>query len=182
MPDWHVTVPQAAHPWTPPEPVVRWPNDVWVFGVTTALVVVFGAVAGLVWAAVAPKLAIAAVLAGHEEPFRAQIGADAWFLLVTSLAGVLTALVALLLRADGPATTAALGLGGTAAAFVADRVGYLTQHADVLHALRALGLDPQQVALDVVDFRLRALGVVVAWPIAALLVHTGAVALRSWRR
>ena len=177
VPDWHVTVPRA-QPWAPPEPAVRWPQDAWVFGVTTALVVILGAVAGLVWAAVAPKLSIAAVLAGHEEPFRSQIGADAWFLLVSALAGVLTALVATILRADGPATTAALGIGGTAAAFVAARVGYLAQHADVLSALRAVGLDPSDVSLEVVDFRLRALGVVVAWPIAALLVHTCAVALR----
>jgi hypothetical protein len=181
VPEWHVTVPRAAHPWAP-EPAVRWPQDGWVFLVTTALVALLGAVAGLVWAAVAPKLSIPALLAGHEEPFRAQIGADAWFLLVTSLAGVLTALVAILLRADGPSATAALGLGGTAAAFVAARVGYLTQHADVLSALRAVGLDPSDVSLDVVDFRLRALGVVVAWPISAMLVHTCAVALRSRRR
>jgi hypothetical protein len=182
VPDWHVTVPRTAQPWSPPEPAVSWPHDGWVFGVVTALVAVLGAAAGLVWSALAPKMSIAAVLAGHEEPFRAQIGADAWFLLVTTLAGVLTALVAVLLRADGPAATAALGLGGTAAAFVAARVGYLTQHADVLRALRALGYDPQAVALEVVDFRLRALGVVVAWPIAAMLVHTCAVALRSRRR
>jgi hypothetical protein len=127
VPDWHVTVPRTAQPWSPPEPAVSWPHDGWVFGVVTAL-------------------------------------------------------VAVLLRADGPAATAALGLGGTAAAFVAARVGYLTQHADVLRALRALGYDPQAVALEVVDFRLRALGVVVAWPIAAMLVHTCAVALRSRRR
>jgi hypothetical protein len=180
-PEWHVTVPGAAQPWTPPDPAVRWPHDAWVFGVTTALVVLLGAVAGLIWAAVAPKLSIAAVLAGHEEPFRAQIGADAWFLLVSALAGVVTALIATVFRADGPATTAALGIGGTAAAFVAARVGYLAQHADVLSALRAVGLDPADLSLELVDFRLRATGVIVAWPIAALLVHTCAVALRRQR-
>jgi hypothetical protein len=36
--------------------------------------------------------------------------------------------------------------------------------------------------MALVDFRLRALGVVVAWPLAAIIVHTCAVAIRTRRR
>jgi hypothetical protein len=176
-----VAVSRAA-PWTAPEPALRWPHDGLVFAVTTLFVTLSGAVAGLVWAAVAPKLSLAAVLAGREGPFRAQIGADVWFVLVAALAGVLTAAVALLLRADGPSATAGLGAGGVAAAFVADRVGWLSQQADLLETLRALHLDPTDVNMALVDFRLRALGVVVAWPLAAIIVHTCAVAIRTRRR
>lgn len=169
-------------PWAAPEPALRWPQDGLVFLVTAVFVTLSGAVAGLVWAAVAPKLSVAGVVAGHESPFRAQIGADVWFILVGASAGVLTAAVALLLRADGPAASAGLGVGGIAAAFVADRVGWLTQHGDLLDALRALNLDPANINLGLLDFRVRALGVLVAWPLAAIVVHTCAVAIRGQRR
>lgn len=169
-------------PWATPEPSLRWPQDGLVFLVTSLYVTLFGAVTGLVWAAVAPKLSVAGVVAGHESPFRAQIGADVWFLLVGASAGVLTAAVALLLGADGPSASAGLGVGGFAAAFVADRVGWLTQHGDLLDALRALQLDPAHINLGLLDFRVRALGVLVAWPLAAIVVHTCAVAVRGrWR-
>jgi hypothetical protein len=156
-----------------------------VTGVFTAVYVTLaGAFAGLVWAGVAPKLSKAAVLDLSGAMFHPQIGADAWFLLVAALAGVLCAAVALLVAGEpGPGVVAGLGVGGLAAAFVADRVGYLAElHGSTqmaIAAFRSLGAEPFTGEFD---FRVRALGVVTAWPIASLAVVGLVMAINAWRR
>jgi hypothetical protein len=183
MPEWHVTVTGPPPSWAYAEPPVRWPADAVRFGLTTAFVALSGAVAGIIWAQLAPMLSIAGLARGSESPFRALIGADAWFLLVTAIAGVVTAVIALVVRADGPGVTAGLAAGGVLAALIADRVGYLTQHDDVLAMLRHLGISLSLLQQAHIDpfLRVRALGVLMAWPLAAVLVHTGVVALLDRR-
>ena len=141
-----------------------------VHGVLTALyVILLGPAVGLVWGAVGPKLSIPALAANSDAAFHALIGADAWFLLVGGLAGALVVLVAVAVAGEpGPGVAGGTALGGQIGAFVADRVGYLSQVSATKHAL--LGAHPGGAVISEIDFRIRALGVVTVWPLASLLV------------
>jgi hypothetical protein len=143
--------------------------------------IVLGPVAGLVWAALAPKVSIAALRAGSSETFQAQIGADAWFLLVGGLAGVAVALVAVAFAGEpGPGVTVGVAIGGLGAAFVADRIGYLSERTATTHAL--LGAHPGGAVISEIDFRIRALGVLTVWPLVSLAVIGLVIAINSSRR
>ena len=143
--------------------------------------IALGPVAGLVWAAVAPKVSIAALRAGSSVTFQAQIGADAWFLLVGGAAGAVLALVAVALAGEpGPGVTLGLATGGLIAAFVADRVGYLSERTATKHAL--LGAHPSGDVLSEIDFRIRALGVLTVWPLVSLVVIGLVIAINASRR
>jgi hypothetical protein len=173
-PEWHVTV---TDPWQPPPeaPRVRAvrPREDGVVALLTALFTALtGPVVGLVWTALAPKLSVSRAIHGDEAAFKTQIGADAWFLFVALAAGVLVAAVAIwVFRVRGPGAVVGLAVGGLAAAFAADRVGYLVDHASTLTALHAAGVkDPSKLGVSLLDFRLRALGVVTAWPIGSVVV------------
>ena len=154
----------------------------WVAGAVVATyAVLLGPVAGFVWASLAPKVSIAALRAGSSVTFQAQIGADAWFLLVGALAGAVAVLIAVALYGEpGPGVTAGLTVGGLIAAFVADRVGYLNERPSMRHAL--LGARPTGVVISEIDFRLRALGVVTVWPIASLALIGLVIAVYASRR
>ena len=153
-----------------------------VTGVLVAMyAVVLGPVAGLVWAALAPKVSIPALRAGSGATFQAQIGADAWFLLVGGLAGVVVALVAVGFAGEpGPGLVVGATVGGLTAAFVADRIGYLSELSATKHAL--LGAHPSGAVISEIDFRLRALGVVTVWPLASLVVVGLVIAISASRR
>ena len=145
--------------------------------------ILLGSAAGLVWAAVAPKLSVPALAAGSDATFRAQVGADAWFLLVGGLAGVVCALMAVAMVGEpGPEATAALAVGGMVAALVADRIGYLSERGATSHALRVLGAHPDGSLISEIDFRIRALGVLTAWPLASLAVVGLVLAINGARR
>jgi hypothetical protein len=151
-----------------------------LLGIYTVLV---GGAAGLVWAALAPKLSVPALVAGSDATFRAQVGADAWFLLVGALAGVLCTLMALAFAGEpGPAVAIALAVGGLIAALVADRIGYLSERGATSHALHAIGAHPGGSLISEIDFRVRALGVLTVWPIASLAVVGLVMAINAARR
>src|SRR5207248_10196090 len=97
-------------------------------------------------------------------------------------AGVVCATVALLLRGDGPGVVLGLAVGGLFAALIANRVGLLAQHDGTMTALRQLGIPSSHRLIDLLDFRVRATGVLLAWPIAAVVVHGLVVALRPHSR
>jgi hypothetical protein len=150
--------------------------EVAVAVLTAVYVTVAGAFAGLVWSHVAPKLTRSAVVNLSDGLFHPQIGADAWFLLVGVVAGVVCAVVAVVVVGEpGPGVAVGLAAGGVAAAVVADRVGYLMAIA----AFRSLGAEPFAGEFD---FRVRALGVLVAWPIASLAVVAVAIGIEAARR
>jgi hypothetical protein len=182
QPEWQVT----GGPYLPPRPPedweapLQWPHDGYVALLTGVLVVLLGPPVGLLWSNLAPKLALAKVVAGAEGPFKSMVGADAWFLLVSALAGVLCAVVAVAARGDGPGVVVGLAVGGLAAAFIADRVGYLAARGHTLKVIHDLGLTPGQFQIDVF-FKVRALGVLVAWPLASVVVHAAIVAFRGRR-
>ena len=182
-PEWQVTIdgPLPIPPSLHYEPAWRG-RDAVTAAVTTVVVALTGPIVGLVWSALAPKLSITGVIAGSEEPFRAQIGADAWFMLLAAVAGVVCAAGALAVRGRGPGVVIGLAVGGVLAAVIADRVGFLAQQGDTLARLHQLGIVPRPDVLGLVDFKVRALGVMVAWPVAALLAHSLALAIRGSRR
>src|SRR4051794_40204459 len=102
MTDWHnlqmTTDPFRPPAWgsqTLPEPLVVPPStpetawrgwdDVKVAAVVTFCIALSGALVGLIWSRLAPTLTTAGIrriAAGSAAPFHAQVGADAWFLLV----------------------------------------------------------------------------------------------------
>lgn len=178
---WHVTVTDPRFPPVDPARVIRWGHELRDLLVTTTVLVLLGPMAGLVWSAVAPKLALVAALEGAEAPYRAEIGADFRFLLVGIVAGLVSALGVAAARRDGPGVMLGLAAGGLAGGFVAARVGYLAERGGTLQTLHHLGVSVHLLAGYGLDpfFRLRALGVVVAWPIVAVAVHALVVHLRS---
>src|SRR4051812_16535993 len=167
MPEWHLTVTGTPPSLAYADPPLRWPGDGVLFALTTVFVALSGSVAGIIWSHLAPTLSVAGLARGSESPFRALIGADAWFLLVAAVAGVLSAVIVLVLRLDGPGVTAGLVAGGLAAAFIADRVGYLARHDDILATLRHLGISLSLLQQAHVDpfLRVHAYGVLMAWPL-----------------
>jgi hypothetical protein len=90
---------------------------------------VLGIVAGLVWAAVAPRALLQEVAHGAAQVVNAEtsafIVADAWFCLIAALGGVITGVVGdrVLVRRAGWVAAAGLVLGAVAAALLAMWVG-----------------------------------------------------------
>jgi hypothetical protein len=163
----------AAWPPAPPQPAdpVNWTSEAVVAVVGTLFLALSGAVAGLLWDAAAPKLSFQALAASADQTFRPQIGADAWFLLVTVLVGLVTAVaLCLFVRRPGPGAAVALGAGGLLGAFVADRVGFLAERQAAVTGLHAIGFPATGDIVTQVDFRVHALGVVAGWPLVALAV------------
>ena len=151
-----------------------------LIGIYTVLV---GGAAGLVWASVAPKLSVPALAAGSDATCRAQVGADAWFLLIAAVAGIVCTLLAVALAGEpGPEVAVALAVGGLVAAMVADRIGYLSERGATGQALRAIGAHPDGSLISEIDFRVRALGVLTIWPIASLAVVGLVLAINAARR
>jgi hypothetical protein len=92
--------------------------------------VVLGAIAGLIWAAVSPRVLFQVFAAGQAQQVNAEdsgyIAADAWFSLITAIGGLITGLAGIRLvhRAGWPAA-AGLVLGAVGAAFMAMWIGGL---------------------------------------------------------
>lgn len=176
-----MTAPQPA-PWahpaygsTPAFPYssdpVRWPHEALVAVVGTLFLALSGAVAGLLWDGVAPKLSFADLAASADQTFRPHIGADAWFLLVTVLAGLVTAVgLCVVVRRPGPGAAVALGVGGLLGALVADRVGFVAERHAAVVGLHSVGFPATGDLVTQVDFRVHALGVIAGWPLAGLAV------------
>jgi len=86
-------------------------------------------VAGLIWAAVAPRPLLQEIARGEAELINAEttayIVADAWFALITAVGGLITGILGyrILVRRAGAAATAGLVLGAVAAALLALWVG-----------------------------------------------------------
>jgi hypothetical protein len=149
---------------------------------------VLGAAAGLVWAAVAARIPLADQLRGKETADKALIGQDLSFAAVTAVAGVVAVALVLLAgrwrRGDrilvrGPGAAAGLALGGIAGSVVAAVVGRASRSPEFTSALARLAphLPPsvRPVYAAAYAFQLRAAGLVMVWPVVALLLHLLAV-------
>jgi hypothetical protein len=153
-------------------------------GVAATLVIaVLGVPAGLLWTTVAPRttyvIAGGKALLGDPES-QTLIAADGWFAVLTAAAGVLCGIVAYVLagRLREFGLLAALGVGGTAAGLLAWWVGRLVGLSSFQHQVRtAHDGTTAKGALG-----LHAVGVVIAWPLLALVVFGLLEALDVARR
>jgi len=133
---------------------------------------VLGAVAGLIWAAVAPTPVLQEIAPGEAQLVNAEsaafIVADAWFVLITVICGLLTGVLGyrFLGRRGGPAAAAGLILGAAAGAAVAMWVGDTigTGHYDHLLATSATG------ALFHASLALGAKSALALWPLCTAAV------------
>ena len=134
-----------------------------------------GVLAGLLWAAVAPRPLLvmtspgAAALVNTETS--AFIAADAAFCLVCLAGGVVSGALGYLfaVRKYGPLAMAGLLAGSVAAAFVARWVGAQSGFAALQHLLAT-----QPTGARFHDsLRLRATGALACWPLAAAVVAGG---------
>jgi hypothetical protein len=137
-------------------------------------------VAGLIWAAVAPRPLLQEIARGEAELVNAEstafIVADAWFALITAIGGLITGVLGyrFLVRRAGAAATAGLVLGAVAAAWLAlwmgERIGLGTYNH--LLASSAAG------AFFHASLALGAKSTLVFWPLCTsvviLLAETGA--------
>jgi hypothetical protein len=141
---------------------------IWVM--TTATTALLGLPAGLLWAAITPPARYVvsngeAALADLEN--EALIGVDGRFALIAVLAGVLCGAVAYAAGGRGHDIALVLGLavGGMAAALLAWWVG---RHVGLENFQRLIRTGPDgRSVTGVVD--LRAVGVVVFWPLLAVI-------------
>jgi hypothetical protein len=141
---------------------------------------VLGIVAGLVWAALAPRAILLEVAAGEAELKNAEssafIAADAWFCLIVAVGGVITGVLGyrFLVRRAGWIAAAGLVLGALAAAlltlWIGEQIG-LGTYNHLLAASRTGTLFNSSLALG-------AKSALAFWPlltsVAILLAGSGA--------
>lgn len=146
-----------------------------------------GSPAGLVWAAVAPRpeLVLTPIGATYANPQpEAVIAADGWFTVVSAAAGVLCGLATYVLghrwlRARAREVAVLLGVagGGLLGSVIAARVGRLTELASFQQ--QAGTLPP---GVRVFGFlQLHATGLLMTWPLVAVLTLTAAFAIGDAR-
>ncbi len=141
-------------------------------------VAVAGVLLAVLWAWLAPRAQYVsngeAVFLRNSES-EARIGADGTFFLLSVGFGVLSAVAVFLWRRKGGVPLAiGLGLGSVFAALVGWRLGLVMgPSADLAAAAAAAG---KGVAFDA-PLQLLAHGVLLTWPMAAVLTHLGLTAL-----
>lgn len=152
-----------------------------VAGVVTAVaVVLLGAPAGLLWAHVAPHAAFVLTPdgAGLVDPEdRAFLTADVVLGAIMLVLGVVSGLVAHAVhRAHGPAVVVGLLVGGLASAWVASHTGAMVGKDAFAAAQLAVAHGAPAGAVRRGPLQLRATGLLVVWPVAALAVVAGRTA------
>lgn len=137
----------------------------------TLVIAVLGVPAGFLWAAVAPRTGYvvvhgATLLADPET--QTLIAADGWFAALTAAAGLLCGAAAYVLagRLGEPGLLGGLAAGAVGAAVVAWRVGHLAGLSHYRHTLAAA----RDGATVHAPLDLHAAGVIVAWPLVAVVV------------
>jgi membrane protein YqaA with SNARE-associated domain len=155
---------------------------------TATYSVLLGGLVGVIWPRVAPHVQVIRAIDGSEAAAKALLGDDMWFALLGIAAGVL-AVGALLVAARedgrGPGGVLGLAVGGVLGSLVAAHIGHRIQQPHIITTLhtQAPHLTHAQVraVLGYFTFEVRAKGVFLAWPVAAVLVHAATVILRSAR-
>ncbi|WP_241842472.1 hypothetical protein [Pseudofrankia sp. BMG5.36] len=133
-----------------------------------------GPLLGLLWAATAPHLDVAASISGSENAFTTQADIDATFGFICLGAGIAAGVLARLRAADaGWPVPAGLTAGGFAGSLLAGWIGHLVRSPGVLDQLPP---NAGSYVISLVDMRVRATGLYLVLPMAALLV----LALSLW--
>ncbi|MFG2371641.1 DUF2567 domain-containing protein [Streptomyces sp. NPDC048504] len=150
--------------------------------VVTVASAVGGVLLGVLWWWLAPHVPLVGdvvdkswVVYLKDSEGEQAVGVDGTFTLLAVAFGVVSALVVFLLRRRGGVPlVAALALGGLLASFLAWRLGmWFGPTKDVLAHAKAVGKGVTFSA----PLKLGAKGALLAWPVAALVVHLGLTAL-----
>ncbi|MFF8590083.1 AAA family ATPase [Streptomyces sp. NPDC015220] len=141
-----------------------------------------GVLLGLLWLWLAPRVPLVGDVTGNswvvylkDSEGEQAIGVDGTFTLLGLAFGALSGAVAFLMRRRGGVPLAvALCVGGLLGALLAWRLGlWLGPEHDVIAHAKAVGRGVTFSA----PLKLGAKGALLAWPLAALLVHLGLTAL-----
>jgi hypothetical protein len=137
-----------------------------------------GVALGMLWLWLAPRVPLVSNAEGvflKDTEGEAAIGADGTFLLLAVGLGALSAAAVFLFRRNGGiALVVALAVGGLLASLLGWGIGvWFGPPQDVVAHAREVG---EGVTFDAY-LELRAKGVLLAWPVAAMLVHLGLTAL-----
>ncbi|MEV5984151.1 AAA family ATPase [Streptomyces sp. NPDC052051] len=150
--------------------------------VITVVSAVAGALLGLLWAWLAPRVPLVGAVVDKnwvvylkDAEGEQAIGGDGTFVLLALGFGLVAALVVFLVRRRGGVPlVAGLALGGLLGSLLAWRLGILLgPPKDVLAHAKAVGKGVTFPA----PLKLGAKGALLAWPVAALVVHLGLTAL-----
>lgn len=141
-------------------------------------VTLLGVALGLLWLWLAPRVPLISNSEGvflKDTEGEAAIGADGTFVLLAVALGALTAAAVFVLRRHGGvALVLALALGGLFASLLGWGIGvWFGPSQDVVERAREAG---EGVTFDAY-LELRAKGALLAWPVAAMVVHLGLTAL-----
>lgn len=129
---------------------------------------VAGPLLGLLWAAIAPRLDVAAGISGSETAFTAQADIDATFGFICLAAGIVAGVLARWRAADaGWPVPVGLAGGGLAGSLLAGWIGHLVRSPGALHQLPPHA--PAYV-VGLVDVKVRATGLYLVLPVTALVV------------
>jgi hypothetical protein len=168
---------------------IRWRQETRNTLLVTAYVALLGSIVGIVWHAVAPRVDIIPLATrGSQGAMKPLIGADVW-LGGLGLAAALVCVVTLAIvdrdATEGPGAMLGLAVGGLLGMLVAARVGHLMGRHDLYDTLRTRYPNPtaavdKQLRAYVLtwDLRVRAQGVLLSWPLAAVLLNGVTIALR----
>ncbi|HVU61663.1 MAG TPA: hypothetical protein VHA79_08675 [Mycobacteriales bacterium] len=155
----------------------------------TTYLALFGSVVGIIWHAFAPRVDILPLaVRGSQGAMKPLIGADVWLGGLGLAAAVVCVLTLAVVHRDameGPGATVGLAVGGILGMLVAARVGHLLGRHDLYDTLRTIYPHPT-AAVDhqlhayvrTWDLGVRAQGVLLAWPLAAVLLNGIVVAFR----
>lgn len=150
--------------------------------VTVVAVALSGALLGVLWWWLAPSVPLIGDVVGDnwvvylkDSEGEQAVGVDGTFTLLAVAFGVLSALVVFLLRRRGGVPlVVALGIGGLLGSLLAWRVGvWLGPTQDVIAHAREVGKGVTFSA----PLKLGAKGALLAWSVAALVVHLGLTGL-----
>lgn len=166
--------------WTPPVVAERGRSlaarDAAAGALTAVVLVLLGAPAGLLWARFAPHVSVVLSAGGpglDDPETSAFVDADVTFGVLCLVAGLLCGVLAFLLaRRYGPGVALGLLAGGLLAAWVAKQTGEQVG----LDAFRQAVHDSAARGRVDAALRLRAVELVVAWPIGGLLAFAGMTA------
>ncbi|GHB27426.1 hypothetical protein GCM10010331_12120 [Streptomyces xanthochromogenes] len=167
----------GSHP-EPSEGALAMRKDLRDAVIVAVAVTVAGVALGLLWLWLAPRVPLIAddkaVFLKDTEGEEAIGGDGTFILLALGLGALCAAAVFLFRRKGGIALVAGLAIGSLLGSVLAWRLGiWLGPNQDVVAAAKAAG---QGVTFDA-PLKLDAKGALLAWPIAAMAVHLGLMAL-----
>jgi len=189
--DWQGWPVPTTGPWPGPQAAVsaiRWRTELTVAVLAAVYSVVLGGAVGLIWPRIAPHLQLVRAINGSEAATKSLLRDDMTLALLGIAAGLISVAVLALVARDagnGPGGLVGLGVGGLLGSLVAAQVGHLVQHPHVMSLLvtsfPSITHHEIKVILGDFDFKVRAKAVLLAWPFAAVVMHTAIGIVRYLR-